>query len=111
MRRVSPEVVHMLAFPLTPKSIADYARLELIDRIQLSDEDLDAYARKFVEHGWRTVQELHDAVLRHVPEIELEERLSPPLSSDTGRPTRHTVAGIFENLLLREEPGEKAKET
>lgn len=101
MRRVSPEVAHMLALPLTPKSITDYARLELVDRIQLSDEDLDAYAHKFVEHGWRTVQDLHDAVVRYVPEIELEERLSPPISKDTGQPTRHTVAGIFENLLRR----------
>ena len=33
MRRVSPEVAHMLALPLTPKSVADYVRLELIDRI------------------------------------------------------------------------------
>ncbi|MBN2465927.1 hypothetical protein JXD38_09945 [candidate division WOR-3 bacterium] len=104
MRRVSPEVAHMLALPLTPKSIADYARLELIDRIQLSNEDLDAYARKFTGLGWRSVQDLHDAVVKHVPEIELEERLSPPISKDTGKPTRYTLAEVFETLLEREEP-------
>jgi hypothetical protein len=106
MRRVSPEVAHMLALPLSPKSIDRYARLELLDRIQLSAEDLDAFARKFVEHGWRAVQDLHLAVLEHVPEIELEERLSPPLSKDTGKPTRFTVAEVFDKLLLQDEQRE-----
>jgi hypothetical protein len=102
MRRMSPEVGHMLELPLSAKSIDDYARLELLDRIQLSVEDVDVYARKFADHGWRTVQDLHEAVRRHVPEIELEERLSPPLSKDSGMPTRFTVAEVFEKLLAQE---------
>jgi hypothetical protein len=111
MRRVSPEVSHMLALPLSPKTIEDYARLELLDRIQLSVEELDVYARKFSEHGWRTVQDLHDAVLRYVPEIEMEERLSPPLSKDSGKPTRFTLAEVFKNVLLREEQRQTRKGT
>lgn len=103
MRRVSPDVNHMLVLPLSAKAIVDYARLVLIDRIQLSAGDVEVYARKFADHGWRTVQELHDAVLKHVPEIEMEERLSPPLSKATGKPTRLTLAEVFDSLLLREE--------
>jgi hypothetical protein len=111
MRRVSPEVSHMLALPLSAKTLDDYTRLVLIDRVQLSAEELDDYARKFSEHGWQTVQDLHNAVLREVPEIEMEERLSPPLSSDSGKPTRFTAGGIFTNVLLREEQGETRGET
>jgi hypothetical protein len=108
MRRMQPEVSHMLTQPLSRKTIDDYARHILLDRIQLSEEDLDSFVRKFSEHGWQTVHDLHEAVLRHVPVIEMEERLSPPVSKESGQPTRFTVAEILTEVLLQETQREKS---
>ena len=105
---MQPEVSHMLALALTRKTIDDYARHILLDRVQMGEADLDSFASRFAEHGWRTVHDLHEAVLRRVPIIEMEERLSPPISKESGKPTRFSVAEVLTTVLLQEEEREKS---